>query len=407
MAAVSNEPTEPDGTAPAGPRLTDRHGWMTDYKVSSLELFFDLVFVFALTQVTGLLAEDLTWAGMLRGIAVLAMVWWAWVGYAWLTNSIPIEDDDRSRIVVLLAMVAMLIVGLSIPHAFGNDGILFGLSYLVVVLLFLTLYAVSARNEPDLLRAIRKLTPGVSGGPDPDRDRRVLRPGSRARHAVGRRPADHVHRTVGLGHLRLAGSAQPLRRASRLGRDHRPGRVAGGPGRRASSVPISSGLLVAAGLGVAVVATMWWLYFDVVSLAAERRLHQLTGAARNALARDAYSYIHGLMVLGIVFVALGLKKAMFDLGDPMKPVPAVALLGGLAVYLLGHLLFRLRNIGSLNVARAVAAVVLLALIPVALAIPALSLLLVVTGVMFALVAYEGKSYAAIRQQLRHPETSAS
>ena len=399
MAAVSNEPTESDGSA------TDRP--MTDYKVSSLELFFDLVFVFALTQVTGLLAEDLTWAGMLRGIAVLAMVWWAWVGYAWLTNSIPIEDDDRSRIVVLLAMVAMLIVGLSIPHAFGNDGILFGLSYLVVVLLFLTLYAVSARNEPDLLRAIRKLTPGVLAAPT------LIAIAGFFDQGVVRATLWVVALLITFIAPLVSGTSGWRVRPSHFAERHglvviiALGESLVALGVAASSVPISAGLLVAAGLGVAVVATMWWLYFDVVSLAAERRLHQLTGAARNALARDAYSYIHGLMVLGIVFVALGLKKAMFDLGDPMKPVPAVALLGGLAVYLLGHLLFRLRNIGSLNVARAVAAVVLLALIPVALVIPALSLLLVVTGVMFALVAYEGKSYAAIRQQLRHPETSAS
>ncbi len=103
-----------------------------DHSVTPLELFFDLVFVFALTQVTTLLADDLTWVGMLRGFAVLAVVWWAWVGYSWLTNSIRIDDDIASRLVIMLAMAAMLVAGLAAPAAFGEYAVLFGVAYFVV-----------------------------------------------------------------------------------------------------------------------------------------------------------------------------------------------------------------------------------------------------------------------------------
>ena len=90
------------------------------HAVTPLELFFDLVFVFALTQVTTLMASDLTWLGMLRGFAVLAVIWWAWVGYAWLTNSIRIDDDVMSRLVIMVAMLAMLVVGARLSSEFES-----------------------------------------------------------------------------------------------------------------------------------------------------------------------------------------------------------------------------------------------------------------------------------------------
>ena len=134
------------------------------HAVSPLELFFDLVFVFALTQVTTLLADDLTWVGMLRGFAVLAAVWWAWVAFAWLTNSITIDDDLVSRLVVLLAMGAMLVVGLAAPGAFGDTAIVFGVAYFVVRALHVLLYLYTTRGDRDVFRAVARLAPGMMIG---------------------------------------------------------------------------------------------------------------------------------------------------------------------------------------------------------------------------------------------------
>ncbi len=153
-------------------------------------------------------------------------------------------------------------------------------------------------------------------------------------------------------------------------------------------------------LGVVVISAMWWLYFDVVAPAAERMLASLSGRAQAAMARDSYSYLHFFMVWAIVLVALGLKKSLDDLGEPLKALAAVALLGGLALYLLAHIAFRLRNMGTLNVQRLVVAVLLLALIPLATVIPAQSSLLVAAVVMVALVAYEGIRFRDARHHIR-------
>ena len=130
-------------------------------------------------------------------------------------------------------------------------------------------------------------------------------------------------------------------------------------------------------------------------------LASLTGRMQTAMARDSYSYIHFLMVWGIVLVALGLKKTLMDVESPLKTLAAVALLGGLALYLVAFVLFRLRNMGTLNVQRLVVSVLLLALIPVALVVPSLVTLVITVVVIVGLVAYEGIRYREARHTIRH------
>ncbi len=128
--------------------------------VSPLELFFDLVFVFALTQVTAFLSDHLTWIGMLQGAALLAALWWAWVGYSWVTNAIPADEVIPVRLVILTAMAAMLVASLAVPDAFGAYGVIFGVAYLVVRLLQVTLYALAADRASEAGQAILRLAPG-------------------------------------------------------------------------------------------------------------------------------------------------------------------------------------------------------------------------------------------------------
>src|SRR5687768_13997361 len=127
-------------------------------RVTPLELFFDLVFVFAITQVTGFLADDPTWGGLLRALMLLAALWWAWAAYAWLTNTLN-PEERAVRLAVFGAIAAMLIVSLATPHAFGTDGVTFGIAYFIVRALHLVLYTIAGRGDPDLLRAVVRIVP--------------------------------------------------------------------------------------------------------------------------------------------------------------------------------------------------------------------------------------------------------
>lgn len=372
-----------------------------DYSVSPLELFFDLVFVFAFTQVTALMAKDLTGTGMLRGTALLLVVWWAWVGYSWLTNAVPVDDDVRSRVVVFAAMAAGLVMGLAIPKAFGDDGVLFGLAYLTVTVLFVLLYAVATRDNPEMNRAVQRIAPGMLAAPvlvaiagffDEGAVRAVLWTvalvlaitaplvsGTQGWHV---RPKHFAERHGLIIIIALGESIVAL-------------------GLAASDEKHTAGVVIASIIGVVVVSAMWWLYFDLVAIAAERHLARVTGTARNALARDAYSYLHALMILGIVFLALGLKKSVLELGEPLKLIPSVALFGGVALYLVAHILFRLRLIGTVNTQRGLVALLLLVAIPIGIAVPAYVSLVMLVALLLGLIGYETVTNRDTRHRLRH------
>jgi len=356
------------------------------HPVSVLELFFDLVFVLAITQVTALLAEHLTIGGMLRGLLVLALLWWSWVGYAWLTNSIDV-DDPKTRISFFVAMAAFTVVALSTPHAFGDDALPFALAYAVVRAMQVGLYAYGTDDDDPNHGAILRLAPGFLLGA-----------------------------TLVIGGAVIGGAAQPwiwllaitLDVATPVLGDTGQFRVHAGHFAERhgliiiialgeSIVALGSGvtngtvdlrLIVGASLGVAIAATLWWLYFDIVAIVAEHRMKQARGGERAQIARDSYSYIHFFMIAGIVLLALGVKKVLLDTGEPLKLVPAVALCAGPAVYLLGHIAFRLRNVHTLNRQRLVVAIVLLALFPLVHAIDALVALALVTAILVGLVVYE-------------------
>ena len=165
---------------------------------------------------------------------------------------------------------------------------------------------------------------------------------------------------------------------------------------------VDAGIVVAAVLGTIVAAALWWLYFDVVALVAERRLSQAApGRERNSIGRDSYGYLHLPMVAGIVLLALGLKKTLGHVEEPLKLVPAVALLGGTAMYLAAHVAFRLRNVHRFSVQRLLCALVLVALIPAAVELAALATLAILAALLVALIVYESIRFAELRDRLRH------
>jgi low temperature requirement protein LtrA len=371
----------------------------TEQRVTPLELFFDLVFVFALTQVTGFLADHLTWVGMIQGSALLAVLWWAWGGYAWLTNAVPAEEVIPARLVILTAMAFMLVASLAVPDAFGEYGVLFGLSYFVVRLLQVLLYALATGGTPETRRAILRLSRGFLLAPA-----LLIVAGFLDGFAQGALWVSALAIDYGVA---LLGGVSGFRvHAGHFVERHglviiiALGESIVAVGVGVSGLAISAGIVLATVLGVALAAGLWWAYFDLVMLAAERRLSRAKGEERARLARDSYSYLHLPMVGGIIFVALGVKQTLAHVGDPLGIIPAVALCGGVALYLLGHNAFRLRDVSSVSVPRLVVTVLCCALIPVAVSVPSLLTLAILAVLLCALAAFETVRSREFRRELR-------
>jgi low temperature requirement protein LtrA len=367
-------------------------------RVTPLELFFDLVFVFALTQVTGFLADHLTWLGMLQAVALLTALWGAWAAYSWLTNAVPAEEVIPARLVIFCAMAAMFVASLAVPNAFGESGVIFGVAYFVVFLLQMVLFVLATGREPER-RAILRLAPGFLGGPAV-----LVVAGFLDGYAQGALWAVALALEYGVAAVRsLSGfRIHPAHFAERhglvviiaLGESI----VAVGVG--ASGVALGPAVLVAVVLGIALAAALWWAYFDLSMLTAERRLSAARGEERARLARDSYTYLHLPMVAGIIYAALGIEQTVAHVGDPLGTIPAAALCGGVALYLVGHNAFRLRDEGSVSVPRLVVAVVCLALIAVAVSVPSLITLAVLTVLLCALAAFETATSREFRRELR-------
>ena len=378
------------------PRLTAVR--RDEERVTALELFFDLVFVLAITQCTALMADQPTWSGIAKGLAVLAVLWWSWGGYAWLTSVLD-PEEGAVRIVMFVAMAAMLVAALAVPQAFGDLGLTFAIAYGVVRTAHIGLFVIASRDDPGLRRSVLGLAAGTA---------------------------------VGVGLLVLAsffdGSAQGLIWLLAIGLDFAEPFFFGAEGWElmpehfaeryglivlialgesivaigvGAAGDVDTGIIVAACFGIAVAAAMWWAYFDVVAVVAARRLSSTpAGRQQNEMARDAYSYLHLPMVAGIVLIALGMKKTLEHVDEPLGTVPAAALAGGAALYLLAHVAFRLRVVQTLNVQRLLVAIVLLAFAPVADEPDALITIAIVAAVLWALIVFEVVRFADFRAQTR-------
>ncbi len=384
-------------SSPRAPRFTAV--LRTEGRVTPLELFFDLVFVLALTQCTALMADDPTWEGLARGLLVLAVLWWAWVGYAWLTSVVD-PEEGVVRFAIFAAMAGLLVVALCVPEVFGDLALLFAVAYGVVRMGQIVLFVVASRDDPKLRKSVTGLAVSTALAV-------ALIAGASFLDGLPQGALWALALSLDMGGPYLFGSEGwklvPGHFAERhgliviiaLGESI----VAIGVGAEHG---VDAGIVAAAAVGIALAAGLWWLYFDFVALVAERRLsNAAVGREQNEVARDSYSLLHFPMVAGIVLVALGLKKTLEHVDDPLKLVPAVALLGGVAVYLLAHVAFRWRNVHRFSVQRVVCALVLLALIPLAVELPALASLAIATALLWVLIAYETVHFAELRDRMRH------
>ena len=396
-AGVGAEETE--GIEPTGGGAPVQIAAEEEERVTPLELFFDLVFVLSFTQVTLFMADEGTWSAIGEGMLILAAVWWAWAAYGWLTNAID-PDENVNRLCMFAAMAAMLLVSLSIPEAFGDEGLLFGISYFFVRVMHLVLYVRNTRQDgdDDNLGAILKLAPGLLLGS-------ALLVVAGALEGDARVVVWIVALLIDIGTPLVAGTAEFRIHPGHFAERHGliviialgESIVAVGA---AATFGLDAGEIIGAVLGIAVAACLWWAYFDIVALVAERRLTEAPPGVQAPLARDSYSYLHFPMIAGIVLSALGMKKVLAGVDEPLKDYAAFALCGGLALYLVGHIAFRLRNVGTLNWHRTIAAAALLALIPVATEVDALIALVAVTAVLVALIAYEAIRFREARERVR-------
>jgi low temperature requirement protein LtrA len=357
-----------------------------EQRVSPIELFFDLVFVFAFTEVTTLWLEQSSWAGLGRGLLVLAVLWWVWASYAWLTNA---ADADAGIVTaaLLFATAASFIAALTVPEAFGSHRLLFGVALLAVLSIFVGLYAVVGRDEPELLAAVLRLA-------------RTVVPAAGLVLAAafvpgGVRPVLWVLGLIvgflgpqlgGLGGWRVA----PAHFAERHGLIViiAIGESLGAIGFGARDTHLGAAVIAAVVLGLVVAGSFWLAYFDFASAGVQRLLAEKRGARRVEFARDAYTYAHLPMVVGIVLFAFAMRAGLRHVHSALSIVPAVALCCGSALYLLAFVALRWRVSRRLGRGRPTAAVAIALLTPAAVAVPALAALALVAAVWLALHAYE-------------------
>jgi low temperature requirement protein LtrA len=331
----------------------------TSIRVSTLELFFDLVFVFTITQLAETLAEHLTLATLGNVMLILFVVWWMYSGYAWLTNAVAPNSTTR-RTLLLTGMAGFLVMALAIPEAFGEYGWLFGVSYLVVNLVHSALFQQAGQAARVAMRVITPMNIlaallVLAGGFLPEPYRHLCWIAAPIIQVL----AGYVHRiemhSIVAGHfVERHGLVVIIAIGESI--------ISIGVGFH--GVHLGLGAILVAVLGLCIAYYLWWYYFAGDDARSERVLAGTSDPFRRArLALNAWGYAHYLMLLGIVVLSVGIKKTVGHAFEELHWGQAVALGGGVALYIVGHAVF-LHVLGLRGVPhRLVAAALVLATIP--------------------------------------------
>ncbi len=365
-----------------------------EQRATTLELFYDLIFVFAITQVSHILLADLTWQGAGEATLCLLVVWWAWNYTTWVTNELD-PDSQVVRLVLIGNMLASLVMAVALPEAFGERGLLFAASYVAIQVgrhAFLT-FAAAARGTPERRRAAHILiwlsTAGVfwlAGGLAEDEARVAL---WLVALAIDYSGPIVFYWVPGWG--RLGGGTWEVETSHFAERFQLFMIIALGEtivltGATTSGLEITATRMTALAVAFVGTAALWWLYFDYVANIAQRRLALATD--RTLLARDGYTYLHVVLVAGVILYAVGDELVIAHPTDELPTPEVVAVVGGPAIYLLGHVLFRLRMAGSISWKRLAGAVACAALGVVGTAITALALASLVVAVLIGVIVAE-------------------
>jgi low temperature requirement protein LtrA len=330
----------------------------------------------------------------------LTAIWWAWAAYAWLTNEVD-PREDSVRLAVFAAMIAMLIAALALPGAFGDEALLFACAYLAVRVLHIAVFA-AGTHDVGVRAAVRQLAPPAVTVPAFLIAAAFLDGAAQAA----------VWLLVIAGDLATGGTRGI--EGFRLSPSHFAERhgliviIALGEsivaiGVALAGVELSAADLVTSGLGVCVAAALWWVYFDRAAEAGERAIAAAApGREANTLARDSYSYLHLGMAAGIVLLALGVKSALTHVDEPLHGYAAFAACGGVAVYLLAQLAFRLRTGQPASRALLAGAGIAALLLPVAVEVDAIWTLAALAAIAAATVVADRSALASTGGTLEHP-----
>jgi low temperature requirement protein LtrA len=377
-----------------------------DQRVSFLELFFDLVFVLAVTTVVQFMSDRGGWTGIGEGLIVLGVLWWAWVGYAWLTSVVDPESAP-SRLVLFAAIAALLVVSICVPDAFGELGLTLAIAYGFVRAAHIGLFLLASGDDPQLARSVAGLGVSTAIGVGLLVAAAFTDGGVQIGLWIAALVLDMGGPFLfGAEGWRLVPSHFVERHGLVLIIALGESIIAIGVG---AEVGVTNAVIVAAVLSVAAVTALWWIYFDVNALIVGHQLETMPpGRLRNEMARDAYSYLHYPMVAGIVLLALGLKEVVAYPGEPLSSYKAAALVGGPALYLVAQVAFKFRGVRTVAVQRLVVAALLVGLAAVGHTMDGWVTLLILVIVLWATIAYEGRHYSEARAEIRarHQEDHA-
>ena len=320
-------------------------------QVTSLELFFDLVFVFTITQLTSLLASDPTVTGLVQMVLIFGNVWWMYGGYAWLTNAVP-PREISVRLLLLVGMSGFLLIALAIPTSFDAGGVVFGLGYMIVTLVHTGVFlrtsqqsvikAMASLGPFNLVAAALLLGAGFTTG--------ALRWGLFGAGFVLHWVTPYV---IGISGFRIRAAHFVERHGLIVLIAIGESVVAVGIGLGAAALP--AGRIVAAMLGLALAAALWWLYFSGDEERAQRAMDRAPQERRPWLAVNAFGYIFLPLLGGIIVMAAGMKLAVVRYDEPAALSTALYLAAGVAAYAIGLVLFRwLLHSGPISVRFAIA-----------------------------------------------------
>jgi low temperature requirement protein LtrA len=365
-------------------------------RTSYIELFFDLVFVFAITEVATLIVD--ADGGFLRAALILGLIWWAWSTYAWLTNAIDVELVPV-RLAVLVATGASFFMAISVPTAFGAGGFMFAVTYFVVRSLMLALYLLGSRDDPERRAAMARLAPWFLVGPTlvlvggvlDDPWRTALWAASlfvdvtgtfRARSAGWRVSPAHFAERYGLFIIIALGESIVA------------------IGITAVDEALEPLLVLAVAVAVVGAMSFWWAYFDIAARGMERVLRRAHGIARSDLARDLFTILHYPLVLGIILYAVAAKKTVAAPDEPLTQTGLVALIGAMVAFLVGSAALRWRAIHVVARERLVAALAIPMVLALLRDVPAFAQLAVAVAMVVLCLAVETVTTRAIRAVAR-------
>jgi low temperature requirement protein LtrA len=353
-------------------------------RVSTLELFFDLVFVFTITQLTTVLTDEDSWRGLLQVVLMLGVIWWMYGGYAWLTNAVA-PDRPARRLILLAGMASYLVLALAIPEAFGESALAFGIAYAAIVFVHTTLFA--STSDETITRAVTRLAPfntvtaglvlagGIAGG---DAQYVLWAVAFLAEWGTGLigggsegfvvQPAHFVERHGLVVIVALGESVVAI-------------------GIGASGLPLDAELAGVAVLGLLLTGCLWWAYFGGDDAAAERALEREPLMDRAWKALVGFGVWHLPILLGIIATAAALKKATGHPFDHLHTPQALLLAGGVAIFMFGDVLFRRTLAIGTGALRAATGIAALATIPLGLEVSAAAqiaaLVVLLAGVLAA------------------------